>query len=164
MGWLASRSATLMLRRSAAPEGSAHLGPRATREDGAIMAIREAYKNTPEGTRNFTVHTRDPKAARVGEGRAVPTTSTRAAQEVRNLTTTRRWGVKYLQECPDYAKAAWVIPDWKRENECYATQGWLKKFVFKRKERLEWEWEERRPRSYRELGLEFESPHAVIKE
>jgi len=62
-----------------AKQGSVHLGPRATREDGAIMAIREAYKNAPEGTRNFTVHTRDPRAAQVGEGRAVPTTSTRAA-------------------------------------------------------------------------------------
>ena len=80
------------------------------------------------------------------------------------MTTTRRWGVKYLQKCPDYAKAAWVIPDWKRKDECYATQGWLKKFVFKRKkERLKREWEEQRPRSYRELGLEFKSPRAVIK-
>jgi hypothetical protein len=57
-----------------------------------------------------------------------------------------------------------VIPDWKRKDECYATQGWLKKFVFERKkERLKREWEERRPRSYRELGLEFKSPYAVIK-
>jgi len=57
-----------------------------------------------------------------------------------------------------------VIPDWKRKDECYTTQGWLKKFVFERKkERLKREWEERRPRSYRELGLEFKSPHAVIK-
>jgi len=62
-----------------AKQGSVYLGPRATKEDGVIMAIREAYKNAPKGTCNFMVHTRDPRAARVGEGRAVPTTSTRAA-------------------------------------------------------------------------------------
>ena len=45
-----------------AKQGSVHLGPRATREDGAIIAIREAYKNAPKGTRNFTVHIKDPRA------------------------------------------------------------------------------------------------------
>ena len=44
-------------------QGFVHLGPRATREDGAIIAIREVYKNAPKGTWNFTVYIRDLRAA-----------------------------------------------------------------------------------------------------
>ena len=43
-------------------QGSIYLGPRATREDRAIIAIREVYKNAPKGTRNFTAYIRDPRA------------------------------------------------------------------------------------------------------
>jgi hypothetical protein len=49
------------------------------KEDRVIIAIREAYKNAPKGTRNFIVYIRDPKAIQVGEGRAILTISTRAA-------------------------------------------------------------------------------------
>ena len=43
-------------------QGSIYLGPRATKKDKAIIAIREAYKNAPKGTQNFIVYTKDPRA------------------------------------------------------------------------------------------------------
>jgi len=49
------------------------------REDRVIIVIKEVYKNAPKGMRNFIVYIRDPRATRVGEGRAVPTTSTKVA-------------------------------------------------------------------------------------